>query len=54
MVEGSVRRVRLETVRDIFLTVYKDTLGDGIQSNNVSFSKLFDQVTDKLKNRWGR
>lgn len=52
--QESIRRTRLETVRTIFLTIYKETLGDGTQSGNATFSKFFDQVTDKLKNRWGK
>jgi hypothetical protein len=54
-VEESVRRTRLETVRSLFLGVYKDTLGDcENQPSNVTFSKLFNHVTDKLKPSWGR
>ncbi|CAB3996558.1 Hypothetical predicted protein [Paramuricea clavata] len=54
-VEESVRRTRLETVRSLFLNVYKDTFGDSEnQSSNVTLSKLFNHVTDKLKPPWGR
>ena len=55
-VEDSVRRARLETVRSLFLNVYKRTLGADSenQSSNPTLTKLFNQVTDKLKPPWGK
>ncbi|XP_028398463.1 myotubularin-related protein 14-like [Dendronephthya gigantea] len=49
--EDSVRRIRLETVRSLFLKIYKNVMRDGgNEASSVTLSKLFNQ----LKPPWGK